>query len=167
MASAKQEAANARARALGFKSAYDRRVQTALAKGKTRKEARGNHPKETKIRVKTPLPTSYHIDGWQNSGRGKQRHRVIDIPLSPAQAKEVVRLEKLGKPVTARTYVLAEVYQAPILAGIDQYQDGFDYDLQEPFPGHEWDEFDMMDMPELDTEADTGTDPIINFGGKK
>lgn len=171
MASARQEAANARARALGYKNAYDRRIKTALLKGKSKAEARGNHPKETKITKKHPLPTSYHIDGWQSGGKNKaKRHRVFDVPLNPAQAKEVMRLEKLGKPKTAKTYVLAVVYNVPILAGIDKYQPGMDYDTGGTLPDYgthkkseeadsyeydgydyeEYDDFDWYDVPEYD-----------------
>src|SRR5579885_1248496 len=146
MASAKQEAANARARALGFKNAYDRRIKTGISKGKTKSEARGNHPKETKVRKKQPVPTSYHVDGYQSNGKGKtKRHRVFDIPLTEEQGRKVQQLQKKGKEKTVKAYVFGEVYNAPILAGIEEYQEGWDYDLNEPFPGYDLYDFDLSD----------------------
>lgn len=167
MASKAQEAANRRAQALGFKNAYDRRIKTALAKGKSRSEARGNHPKETKVRKKQPLPTTYHLVGDQYLGNGKIRHRDVQIPLTPDQAKEVRRLEKAGKPRTAKTYVIAEVWGAAILAGVEQYQEGWDYDLEKPFPGYDYDDFDLSDIPDYDDlmdqpDSDSETDPYIH-----
>lgn len=154
------------------KQTYAQRIEKRLAEGFSLSQARG-HPKkgeqtitqrrkEVKRRKeivqrgrtqpKPPrqkLPTSYHIDGWQSQGKNKpKRHRVIDIKLTPDQAKEVVRLEKLGKPKTAKTFVLAEVYDAPILAGIEAYQPGMDYDTGGYFDGYDYDDFDWYDVPD-------------------
>lgn len=185
--SAKSEAANKRAQALGFKNAYDRRIKTALAKGKSKQQARGNHPKETKVRIKAPVPTSYHVHGFQNLGHGQRRERNIDIPLSPVQGKEVKRLLDLGKPITAKTYVLAAVYGSnspdlypssggtPKLAGVEKYQPGYDYDTNRLFGerknsqdktevyGIDYSDYDydLDDYDDYDYD-DGGTDPAIH-----
>jgi|SRR5690242_4562351 len=177
MTSKATERANERARALGFKNAYDRRIKTGLAKGKSRQEARGRHPKEKFFREKRQstqapgekLPTHYHMpQTTQYAGKNRPRRirKPFDIPLSPEQAEEVVRLEKLGKPKTARAYVLAEVYGSgsdkrftgsggtPILAGIDAYHPGWDYDDNQPFDDYDYDDFG--DYYDLEPDDETG-----------
>lgn len=123
------------------KTLYQRRIESGLAKGKTRTEARGSHAKTEakKQQAKTPLYTSrkpgtIYVHGKQQAGTRFERERHIDVPATPAQAKKYDDFLKAGKPKTAKRYLLAEVYQTPVLAG-GEYLEGWDYDLEQPMQG--------------------------------
>ena len=156
MASAKQEAANKRAQALGFKNAYDRRIKTALAKGKTRSEARGNHPKETKIRKKQPTPLErvreavknakpkqITIIGNQHEGKGKiRKNRKITIELNQHDSEIWHGLKAAGKNHAALTFALANVYVAPALTAGEYFDEDIPYD---DYPDIDDDYYDVED----------------------